>query len=278
MDNFNLKIIKIIKTYILNDTNLNKLFNHHNQKYLIDDLLMAIIIILTKGIPYRDISRYTNINWNTVYKFKMKLINYNIMEKVFHNIVKLYLIELDKPSKILCTDTSLIINKLGIDMISNNPQLKKHKTTKISIITDDFNVPLDVNIYNSNSNDAAIFYNQLDELYKNNPILCTDNNILLGDAAYDSNKIRNKMKELKLGNILTGTNLRNTKDINKINERAHTFKEKMVLKTRIRIEHIINIYKKFKRLHIRYDKYVNNYKSYLYFASIIIIIRKTNMF
>ena len=56
----------------------------------------------------------------------MKLINYNIMEKVFHNIVKLYLIELDKPSKILCTDTSLIINKLGIDMISNNPQLKKH--------------------------------------------------------------------------------------------------------------------------------------------------------
>ena len=53
------------------------------------------------------------------------------------------------------------------------------------------------------------------------------------------------MKELKLGNILTGTNLRNTKDINKINERKHTLKEKMLLKTRIKIEHIINIYKKF---------------------------------
>jgi hypothetical protein len=48
------------------------------------------------------------------------------MELVFRNIIKLYLIELDKPSKILYTDTSLIINKLGVDMISNNPQLKKH--------------------------------------------------------------------------------------------------------------------------------------------------------
>ena len=48
----------------------------------------------------------------------------------------------------------------------------------------------------------------------------------------------------------------------------------MILKSRIKIEHMINIYKKFKRLNIRYDKYIDNYKSYLYLASIIIIIKK----
>ena len=101
------------------------------------------------------------------------------------------------------------------------------------------------------------------------------------------------MKKLKLGQILIGTNLRNTKNIEitcaertasppfrrTVNERRHTFKERMILKTRIKIEHttLRNEYKKFKRLNIRNDKYINNYKNYMFLPAIIIIIRKTNL-
>ena len=42
------------------------------------------------------------------------------------------------------TDTTFICNKLGEDLTSNNPQIKKHKTSKISIISDDFNIPLEI--------------------------------------------------------------------------------------------------------------------------------------
>jgi len=58
--------------------NKNK-FTHFNQKYSIDDLLKPILIILKKGISYRDIQIYTPINWNTIYKFYIKLIKYQIM-------------------------------------------------------------------------------------------------------------------------------------------------------------------------------------------------------
>ena len=48
---------------------------------------------------------------------------------------------------IIITDTSLIINKLGIDNIGYNPQLLKHKTSKISLICDIKGIPLEANIY-----------------------------------------------------------------------------------------------------------------------------------
>jgi hypothetical protein len=67
-------------------------------------------------------------------------------------------------------------------------------------------------LFNSNSNDALIIYDQIDELQNNFPSLFNDtkNNILLSDAAYDSNKIRNKLKDIKFGYLLVPNNLRNT--------------------------------------------------------------------
>ena len=40
-------------------------------------------------------------------------------------------------------DSTLIANKLGIDLTSYNIQLKKHKSTKVSLIIDDFGVLID---------------------------------------------------------------------------------------------------------------------------------------
>ena len=39
----NLNIIHAIKTHILSDNNLNKKFNHFNQKYSLDELLLREI-------------------------------------------------------------------------------------------------------------------------------------------------------------------------------------------------------------------------------------------
>lgn len=44
----------------------------------------------------------------------------------------------------------------------------------------------------------------------------------------------------------------------------------MLLKSRICVEHIINNYKKFKKISIRYDKYNINYKSYLFYSKKLI--------
>ena len=50
---------------------------------------------------------------------------------------------------------------------------------------------------------------QLDNsnFYNNN------NNIMLGDSGYDSNIIREKLKEIKFGKLITPKNIRNCKNI-----------------------------------------------------------------
>ena len=47
------KIINIIIDYIYSDEQLNKIFNHHNQKYTLNELLLQLIKILYNNIPYR---------------------------------------------------------------------------------------------------------------------------------------------------------------------------------------------------------------------------------
>ena len=74
----------------------------------------------------------------------------------------------NKYPNIIITDTSLIVNKLGIDNIGYNPQLPKHKISKISIIYDSNDIPLDVdaNIYNGSIYNLKILNIQLDKFVK----------------------------------------------------------------------------------------------------------------
>jgi len=95
------------------------------------------------------------------------------------------------------TDTTFVSNKLGIDNVDSfNQQIKKHKTTKISIISDDFNNPISVVTTTGSKNDSFIFYKQLYVLYKEHAIIFDNNKILLADAAYDSSTLRDKAKQL----------------------------------------------------------------------------------
>jgi hypothetical protein len=62
-------------------------------------MLINIIIILKTGISYRNVSDYTHINWNTIYKFKLKLVKYNIFEKLFNKTINEYISEMGNNSK-----------------------------------------------------------------------------------------------------------------------------------------------------------------------------------
>ena len=55
LNNKNLKLISIIKTYINNDHKLHVKSYYYNRKYTIDELLPYIIEILEDGISFRKI-------------------------------------------------------------------------------------------------------------------------------------------------------------------------------------------------------------------------------
>jgi len=264
----NKKIINKITSYI--QSNFNKQFNHHKQKILIEDLLDAILYMLKHNTSYRETAKIKGIYYNSIYYFHMKLIKFNVIEHIFKYYVNQYKTVVNN-NYIYYTDSTLISNKLGIDNLGYNPQLNKHKSNKISLIIDDYNVPIDVILCKSNTHDAKILDAHIDNIQKI-PNMINTNNIIIGDAAYDSNKLRFKCKQLKIGNIYTPKNKRNSKNIKKISAN-----EIMLITKRIKIEHTFAFIKKFKRIQQRYDKYINSYKSFVYLAVFLMFMKNTNV-
>ena len=72
---------------------------------------------------------------STIYKFFITLIKYNVIQDTFKATLAQYMVKHKVTTFI--TDTSLVANKNGSDKVSYNPQLTKHKSTKISVISDD---------------------------------------------------------------------------------------------------------------------------------------------
>ena len=132
-------LIKNIIKYINSDKKLKDIFNHPNRKYNLKILLKYVIHILITGLSYRSITDFSNskIHWNTIYKFVIKLQQYNVITSTYYNTVNKYISKKNKTiknkSNILLTDTTLISNKLGIDNIGYNPQHPKHKVSKVSL-------------------------------------------------------------------------------------------------------------------------------------------------
>ena len=115
--------------------------------------------------------------------------------------------------------------------------MAKHKTCKISIISDINGIPFNISCSSGNINDSKILNTQLDDFKNNNSDLLNNNNILLGDAGYDSNKLREKLSAIKFGQLITPKNKRNTKNKIKLESIKLLAEEKNLLKKRIKIEH-----------------------------------------
>ena len=52
----------------------------------------------------------------------------------------------------------------GIENINYNPYNNKHKSTKVSLIIDEYNIPINITINNCKQNDSSILNYQLDIL------------------------------------------------------------------------------------------------------------------
>ena len=174
---------------------------------------------------------------------------------------------MNKYNNLLYTDTTFIINKYGNELVNYNPQIKKYKTTKISIIIDNFKNQLSVGIYKSTAHDSTIINNQLDALLSESPMLFDNTKTLVGDSAYDSNALEQKISNINLGSLIRCRNKRKSKHLcNNL-----SLKDKVILKQRIKVDHTMAIYKQYNRLCIRYDKSRICFLNYVYLASLILI-------
>jgi len=78
--------------------------------------------------------------------------------------------------------------------------LKKHKSTTVSIIIDDFGIPIDLITSNSNTHDASICIDHINHIANNFMQLCTNDKLFIADAAYDSSNIKDALIKNKYQN------------------------------------------------------------------------------
>ncbi len=81
------------------------LFIYKSLKIIIKILLKYVIHILITGLSYRNITDFSNskIHWNTIYKFVIKLQQYNVITSTYYNTVNKYIskkIKLQKTNQI----------------------------------------------------------------------------------------------------------------------------------------------------------------------------------
>ena len=260
-------IVNLLIRHIKSVKSLFKSFNYsHNQQiYKLRDYLTEILYVLKTGIAWRDIK--SNINWNSIYKVFIKLNNHNIFKTSYTDLLNRYIKKgSNKKLKFVSTDTTFIPNKKGKDCMGYNKFYNRKNGTKISIIVDSKGIPLNIKCCGGNVHDCTILSKQL-KTWKivNYDHVTNHKRYFLADPAYDSNQIRDKIKDFKFEPLIH-QNKRNIKDTFKI--RKLNACEKEIYKKRLIVENTFCKLKNNRRLAVRYDSKIEIFKGFIYLALI----------
>jgi len=250
------KIIRILTKNINNSQYKNNYnFTYPSQIYSLQFILAHILFIIKYSATWRTLGIHI---YNNIYKHYIKLNKINLFKDTYIELLQKYLIKTkNKTLRSLYTDTTFIVNKKGIDNKARNKYMKNKNCNKVSIITDNKFIPIDIQIFKGNFNDSNILQQQ----FMNIDTYMNYSKYFIADKGYCSSKIRNLLIAKNILPIIP-FNRRNTKDKNKINKL--TKNEKNRYKKRIKIEHIFSNLKSNHKLENRYEKYIDNYKGLLY--------------
>lgn len=199
-------------------------------------------------------------HYKTIYNKFRYWTNKNIFKNAFKNYYSKF------NNNLLMIDATSINNQYGSENIVINPEYKKKKITKLSIISNkngfiysiiNCNIKNKYKNYSTSVHDVKTINNSINEITNINNK--SKYFILLGDKAY---KTKDKFKLLnKPIKIITPDKINSKiKNLNSNNKK---------LKLRIKVENVINSIKKFNRIKIRKDRNIKYYLSWVYLSCLI---------
>ena len=145
--------------------------------------------------------------------------------------------------------------------MGRNKFYKSKKITKISLLTDINGFPLSIFFMKGNYHDTTTFEKHI----KDSLVMFPKKTLrILADKGYSSYKNYELLKKNNINHIIPPT--KNMKMY-----KSYTY-NKQEYKKRITIEHIFGRIKNYKRISIRYDKYIRSYAQFVYLALSIISI------
>lgn len=283
MDKDDEKTIELFK--ILSKEKLNINDSSISRKATEEEYFRAYLYFKSNCIYYSKF-KYYNERTKTYIRGKYLNEKYNIwvskgiLEEIYNISNNIYL-DSKNPSvfKKISVDTLFVPNRFAPKKnIGRCVYYKSKYGVKINAFVDTLGSPIDLHVDKGNEHDATIANKRLNIVsqkinaskYKNSNKF---KRIILGDAIYDSQKFKENIKENDLI-TLTHTNIRNTKDPEKIKEKKLTNKQKEILKERHIVENNFAwITQHCPRFYRVFYKSLRNFLSELYITSTKTILR-----
>jgi len=223
------------------------------------ELLPGILRVLRSGMRWRDLDdkRFASCitHWRRLRFWEKKLGLKNILDLILFSLKTEKKLDIE----IASLDGSLVPSFNFLDTTGFSG--KHYRTgTKLSILADFLGFPLNIVFAPGNRHDQPLAMPTLVNNKVGKP------KILLADKGYDSDKFKQKLKNLDIEPNIPQRNIKNRKKQDNYNIPLG--------KMRFKIERTNGWIKSFRRIHFRFDYTLTSFKAFTYLALIVICVRK----
>ena len=255
-----INLINEIKKTILNTNKLKDRYTkiYPNTKYLLDEIIKELVYVLKSGISWNLLR--SKINLKTLYWHYTEFIKYSVFDRTLNKMKNMYIkdiVGINNKIDVLI-DATTIENKYGINKIGRNKFYRNKKITKVSLMTDSNGFPLSILFMKGNKHDNNTFNNHIEDaliILKNKKIR------VIADKGYSSNKNYKLLDKNNMDHIIPPR--KNMKQY-----KLYNYSKKDYVR-RIKIENVFGIIKNYKRISIRYDKLLRNFKGFIIIGLLI---------
>jgi len=209
-----------------------------------DETYDCVVHVIRTGIQWRYV-KPPKVSYITVYKTMQKWMRAKVYETAYNKLLEHY--RKGRNARYYAIDSTYVKNVYGMNCTGRNPTDRGRKATKLSTIVDDIGVPYCILLTPANMSDFRLFEPTL----KKTLVPLEKGKEIFADKGYDSKE--NRESAVKFG----------LKD--RIFKRRTTNCRRTHVKRGI-IERVFSWVDKYRRLILRYEKYVDVYASMTYLA------------
>lgn len=208
--------------------------------------LEVCFFICRTGCQWSAVDGMFGVSYKTAYHRFNLWSKHRLFEHAFYELAAEY--RRNHSNLPLLVDTSHVKNVLGKDVLGPNHADRGRNSTKVSLLCDSLAHPLTLTFHKGNRNDSLTLPHLLAETVRRYGNI-DSHHCLYADKGYDS-------KTCRLACEMHGLEAQ-------IPHRGTTTKWGGV---RIRVEHVFGRMDKFRRIILRYDSKIRNFKSFTYMA------------
>ena len=218
-------------------------------KITYDEAYDDILHVIRTGMQWRHL-RPKTVSFITIFKTMHRWVKADVFRTAYRNMLRLY--QRKRRPRYYCIDSSFIKNMYGVNCTGRNPTDRGRQATKVSTVVDDYGVPYGALYTPANVSDMRLFEPTISALL----VPLQSKTEMYADKGYDSKANRNACLSFGLKDRLF--------------KRKTTNGRKTHAKRGV-IERFFSWIDKYRRLILRFEKYVSVYEAMSYFVFGIIV-------